>query len=237
MSIEGSLTQISPYLLEKAKVVPSLLDVFSRVTPFNSEDEPKLENLQELSLENIVLLHEITSPEQVVNQWTLQDLVRIKHWKDYYPEDYRSLTADIHQIVMEGKTTSRLELLHDWHLINYIFCNDASMDILPFLTDGAGELFRVNPVLCGQVLDEDDEYETVRYLEVAEVQEIANALPQISDEIILQRFEQGVNYRSKLYSYWEQDDYDELLELCNSVKNFYYSASHQENAVLIEIIA
>jgi hypothetical protein len=133
MSITGSLTQISAYLLEKVKETPSSLDVFWRVSPVDSE-EPRVDNIQELSSEHLAILHGILSnPQQVVDQWTLQDITTLEYWKFEHSTDYKYLIADLYRLVTEGKTTPSIDLHQDWHLLSYIFRNDASMEVQPFL--------------------------------------------------------------------------------------------------------
>jgi hypothetical protein len=230
MSIQGSLTQISPYLLEKVKKLPSLLDVFWSVSPIDDE-APKIKNLQGFSSEWLAIVHEILpNPQQVVRQWTLQDFARVQYWKAARPEDYERLKADVYRIVIEGKTNPTLDLFQDWHLLSYIFRNDSSMDVLPFLTDEAEEGLRVNAVLCGQTIDE-----FTRCLEAREVQQIAEGLSKISETTLQHRIQHGSEIRTKLYSFWTED-YENLLKFCHDLKEFYTNAADRGNAMLIQIV-
>lgn len=231
MSIEGSLTQISTYLLEKIQKTPSSLYVFWGVSPINEQDS-KIDNLQRLSNEHLAILYEILpNPEQVVYRWTLQDLTRLEYWKADCSTDYRHLKADIYRIVTEGKSNPRLDLFQDWHLLSYIFRNDPYMNVLPFLIDEKGENLRVNAVLCGRAIDE-----FTRYLRVEEVQIVAEGLSRISEAIIQRRIQLGLTLRTELYSFWAEEDYEELLDFCSDVIGFYNDAANRQNAVLIKII-
>jgi hypothetical protein len=231
MSITGSLTQISASLLEKVKETPSSLDVFWRVSPIDDK-EPKIDNIQGLSSEHLAMLHEILSnPEEVVNQWTLQDIRTLEYWKADYSADYKHLRADVYRLVTEGKTTPSIDLFQDWHLLSYIFRNDTSMEVQPFLVAEEGEDLRVNAVLCGQPIDE-----VTRYLETEQVQTVTEGLLRISETTIKHRIQQGATLQAKLYSFWAEEDYEELLEFCKVVKEFYSDAANRGNAVLIQII-
>jgi hypothetical protein len=231
MSITGLLTQISSYTLAKVNETRSLLDLFQDIS--SVDEAPKIDNLYGLSSERMSLLREILpDPEQVVGEWTLWDFVTLEEWKADYPEDFDALKSDLYQIIVEGRVAPSLDLGKGWHVISYIFTGSLSMEILPFLVDETEDNLKVNAILCGQPLDEDSH---LRYLGVAEVREISEALSRLSDELIRQRFDQKMSVQPDTYL-WMDETYEEVLYLCREVQAFYNSAANRDNAMLMSIV-
>jgi hypothetical protein len=69
-----------------------------------------------------------------------------------------------------------------------------------------------------------------------EVQIVAEGLSRISETVIQYRIQHGATFRAKLYSFWAEEDYEELLDFCSDVKEFYSDAARRGNAVLINIV-
>jgi Domain of unknown function (DUF1877) len=231
MSVLCSLTQISSDLLLKIREMPSVLELFRVIEPIDSE-ERKIDNVYGLSSEHNYLLSEILSePEQAIGQLTLRDLEEVELWKGEYPDDYQSLKSEVYQILTEGKRTPILDLMKGWDAVGYIFRGDTYSESQSFLANGSNEETRIEVIFGGKSLDED-----TRYLESAEVQEIASALCRFSENIIRKRFEQGRNMQPTLYHWdWLEESYGYLLNRCVEVQNFYTDAAEQAKGILISL--
>jgi hypothetical protein len=97
----------------------------------------------------------------------------------------------------------------------------------------SGEI-KVEVIFGGENIQDLD----IRYLKSTEVKIIADALAQISDETIQNRFQQMQGDKSSNYGYgygWSDKNYKELLKVCNEVKDFYQDAANKGNGILINL--
>lgn len=234
MSVTGSLTQIAPHLLAKVEKVPSMLDIFWQVFPMENE-EPKLENLDNLSAEHLNLLQEIVPiPTQVLHDWTLEDLDVLVRYKARYREDYVHVLPDIPQIIELGKNKRYMEIGKEWHVVSFLFRGDRSNEFLSLLTSDEEKNWRVNPILCGR---EVKGHRDLRHVGSSEVQIVANALEKFPQDLIRQRFQQILSKRPHIYPYrlWMEQHYEGLLEICRDIKKFYRDAAIRGDSILVKI--
>lgn len=230
MSVLCSLTQISSHLLSRITENPSVLELFRSVGPIDSE-EIKIDNIYGLSTEYIQLLSEVLAePDQAVGQLTLWDIEEAESWRREYTEEYKLIKSEFYKILIEGKTAPILDLGKTWDAIGYIFRGGVYSEPQPFLVDQTVDKeIRVETVFGGKNI----EVET-RYHENPEVQMIANALSNFSEEVIRKRFEQGQREQPNLYRYnWSEEAYEGCLSYCTKVKDFYINAANQASGILI----
>jgi hypothetical protein len=230
MSVLCSFTQVPPHLLQKIQKSLPVLELFRIGEPMDSESE-KIGSIQGLSSSyNQLLCEVLVEPEQAIGQLTLWDLQKAVSWKHEYPKEYELLRSEFYQILIEGKTTSDLDLGKSWDAIGYIFRGDVYSGSQPFLVDQTSEEARVEVVFGGRRIDEG-----IRYLESTEVREIADVLSSFSTELIRKRFEQGQLVRPKLYRYnWSEEAYEFYLRYCHEVKNFYADAANLGKGILVD---
>jgi hypothetical protein len=211
MSVLFSLKQVSTHLLQKIIETPEVLKLFENVLPIDS-DEEKIASIHELSPEYVQLLNEILLvPEQAIGQVTLWDLEEVDHWRGKYFKEYQLLKSEIYPVLIEGKTAPVLDLGKSWDALGYIFKGHALYSSSQScLVEGTGRDTTVEVILGGKHLNE-----WTRYLESAQITEIANALSHISEEVIRHRFEQGRSLKPNLYRYnWSEDAYASCLKCC-----------------------
>lgn len=233
MSITCVLVQISSSTLARVKEIPSLLELFERMGPW--DEEPRIDDIYKLSSEQIDLLCEILpNPEQVVGDWSMHELTMLEYWKDVHPKDFNQFKYDILQTILEARNAPTLDIGRAWHIVSYIFTGNTSTKILPFLANKTESSLQVNPLMCGQQLDMRED---VHYLDAIQVREITKALSNITEKTIRQNFEQGLSTGPEVYSFvWSEGSYEELLERCLEVQEFYKDAMDRESAMLISIV-
>jgi Domain of unknown function (DUF1877) len=233
MSVLCSLTQISPYLLNIIQAMPSVFELFWSVESIDSEDI--IDNIYGLSSKYPHLLREILpEPEQAIGIFTLWDIKEIENWRVEYTEDFQLIKSEIYQIVIEGKTTPRLDLGKSWDAVGYIFRASFDYKDKSFLIDETTtKEVRVEVILGGKNLTDDVD---IRYFESMKVQEIADSLSKFSNDTIQRRFQQMQSEQYNTYQYrWSKNGYEGLLSICNAVKDFCQDAAKRGNGILIDL--
>lgn len=237
MSVTGQLIQIPQLLVEQAKSVPSVIELFREVASSYNPEAPKIRNLEGLSLERICLLHEILiDPEHAVERWTLSDFSELEFWKAQHSADYKLIKKDIGRIIEATRINQELWLNRSWDALSYIFTGHTSDEELPSLIDESADIPKIDLFWGGKEIVAKNGEIKICYLENIEVREIAQALSRMTEQKIRQRFEEGLSIQPSLYHFsWQEQNYARLFEMCISVKEFYADAANRRNAILLEI--
>ncbi|MBD2021268.1 DUF1877 family protein [Leptolyngbya sp. FACHB-36] len=238
MSVTGQLTQVSQLLVQQAKYIPSVIELFWDIASLVHENPgtPRIKNLEGLSAERIKILREILpDPECAMERWTLHDFSELEFWKTQYPNDYEKTKSNINEIIEATRINRGLWLNRAWDILNYIFTGHSSDAELPLLVYEGESIPQINLFWGGNTIIDKDGFGT-HYLEATEVREVAEVLSKISQQEIRQRFEQGLITQPDIYHFsWREQNYEWLFEMCISVKEFYADAASQGNAMLINI--
>lgn len=225
MGIEGNLKQISPYLLEKLKKYPDFITVFDYAEWLPESNLWQKYQCLDIPPDVLDLFDEVENAAIEV----LQELEQKK------PEDYERIKPDIPLILEEGKTPG-LELDKAWHTVSFLLTGYEQMGIIPFLVgeNRDDNLPSVNAIQCGTETECEATYGFYRYLTPNEVKEVADALANISETNLRDRYDRGFRKKPDIYSTeWTDEGFQFALEYCKKVVNYYKDAAQKENAMLV----
>jgi hypothetical protein len=242
MSLNGNLLEIPRDLMDVFKIYPEVRFIYYRAA--NTREEPKIESISKLSISYKEIIKELypdySDRHKVREIWSLEDFRSVLRYKSCRLEEYLSLIEYIPKIVEYGKISNHLELGRTWDLLNFLFSGTNYPDRSEYIIWGKAGL-GINLIRSGQLLEVDD-LESVHYLDVAEVKNLAELIQDFGDEIVFENLKRVIYHHKEIYwiSRYRVDFQDEswilIVEgLCNSLKNFYFEVAKRENAVFISI--
>jgi len=126
----------------------------------------------------------------------------------------------------DGEFPDCLDVAKAWHGIDYLLRGESY--------DGVGAGAAAKAVLGGTEIGDDKGYGPVRYLTVAGVKEVADAISQIGREEFAQRFDAQAMAKAGIYAFDLHDtDLEHFTHYYEELKRYYEDAAKKGNAMLL----
>ncbi|MEH2191129.1 MAG: YfbM family protein [Nostoc sp.] len=123
--------------------------------------------------------------------------------------------------------------LEDWHALHFLLTGESSLS-----GDTQASSPLCNVVMGGTPTQFQATYGFVRYLTLEEVQDVADALSQISVEELKRRFNSTVFNSAEIYPNpspggWDEEEIEPLFELYPQLVEFFQNAAKEGDIVLL----
>ena len=126
----------------------------------------------------------------------------------------------------DGEFPDCLDVDRAWHGLDYLLGGES--------WDGEGAGAAAKAVLGGTEIGDDLGYGPVRYLTVAQVKEVADAISQIGREELARRFDAQAMAKAGIYAFDLQDtDLEHFALYYEELKRYYEDAAKNGNAMLL----
>lgn len=214
MGIEAYFKQVSPSLLEKFKKYPDFFELFDDAQYLPDSPFWKDFNLDLNKSEDAEWFDEATN-------YVPQTLEKLKFEQ---PKEYAKLESEIPKMLAEGKNIE-FDIGKRWNTLHFILTGKDYKTHIPFLIgqNKKDKLPSVNAILGGTTIDYETDYGLLRYLEVDQVQQVAQALTDFSQELFHQRLKmKGLG-----------DSFDTFYDVYQELLNYYQSVAEQQNAMFL----
>ncbi|MEH2106472.1 YfbM family protein [Nostoc sp.] len=123
--------------------------------------------------------------------------------------------------------------LEDWHALHFLLTGESSLE-----SDTQALPPLCNVVMGGTQTQFEATYGFVRYLTLQEVQDVADALSQISVEELKRQFNSTVFNAAEIYPNpspggWDEEEIEPLFELYPQLVEFFQNAAKEGDIVLL----
>ena len=214
MSVEAYFKQVSPSLLEKFKKYPDFFELFD-----DAQYLPDSHFWQESNLD-------LSNPEDAewfdeATNYVPQTLEKLKYEQ---PKEFEKLKSDIPTMLAEGKN-SEFDIGKKWNTLHFILTGTTYSTPIPFLIgkNKQDKLPSINAILGGNTIDYETDNGLLRYLNVDEVNQVAEALSKFSHTHFQERFTlKGL-----------ENGFDSLYDAYKKLLNYYQNIAYQKDAMFL----